>query len=143
MALICQSRVAVVLVMISVSVLTSPAIADDYLKMIEGEAEELSLDKSGQIVSQQASEHNSTDVVTRTDWKWDGDLEENKVPPGLAQDEFATFLQDRYYGTFVFYRKLSTVDQNTVYYHYSQTSQADSMADLDSIRQDILSHLKQ
>ena len=136
-------RVVVVLVSLLFSMMSSTVRADDYLKMIEGEAEDLTLDKSGQIVNQEQPAELSADDITRTDWKWEGDLQHNEIPPGLAQDEFATLLKQHYYGTFVFYRKLSSVDQNTVYYHYSQTSEADSRADLDSIRQDILSHLKQ
>ena len=60
------------------------------------------------------------------------------MPSGLAQDEFATLLKQNFYGSFVFYRKLNSNDQDTVYYHYTKASPAD----LDTIRQDILDHLK-
>ena len=110
---------------------------DEYLKMLEGEAEDVKLDQSGQIQEKEQVDSDSS-VITKTNWKWEDDLEGDNLPPGLAQDEFATLLQQNFYGTFVFYRKLNSVDQQTVYYHYSKASPAA----LDPIRQDILNHLK-
>ena len=111
---------------------------DAYLRMLEGEAEEASLDKSGQLKEAEPINKNSTDGITKTNWKWEGDLEGDALPSGLAQDEFATLLKQHFYGSFVFYRKLNSIDQQTVYYHYTKSLSAD----LDSIRQDILDHLK-
>lgn len=110
---------------------------DEYLKMLEGEAEDVQLDKSGQLKEKEQTNESSS-VITKTNWKWEGDLEGNTLPPGLAQDEFALLLKQNFYGTFAFYRKLNSVDQETVFYHYSKTS----TAELDSIRQDILNLLK-
>ena len=117
---------------------TSVAATDDaYLKMLEGEAEDLQLDQSGQLKETEKVE-NTGDTVTKTDWKWEGDLAADTMPKGLAQDEFASVLKQNFYGTFVFYRKLNSVDQQTVYYHYSKSDNPD----LDSIREHILSLLK-
>ncbi|MCK5394711.1 MAG: hypothetical protein KAJ32_01900, partial [Gammaproteobacteria bacterium] len=118
--------------------LKAVATDDAYLKMLEGEAEEASLDKSGQLKDAEPINKNSTDGITKTNWTWEGDLEGDALPPSLAQDEFATVLKQHFYGSFVFYRKLNSIDQQTVYYHYTKSSSAD----LDSIRQDILDHLK-
>lgn len=110
---------------------------DAYLKMLEGEAEDVKLDPSGQLkVKEQINEGNSG--ITKTNWKWEGDLQGDILPSGLAQDEFATLLKQNFYGTFVFYRQLNTVDQKTVFYHYSIAS----TAELDPVRQDILNHLR-
>jgi len=111
---------------------------DEYLKMLEGEAEDVQLDQSGQLKEKQKINKDSMDSITKTNWKWEGDLEGDVLPAGLAQDEFASLLKQHFYGTFVFYRKLNSVDQETVYYHYTKAS----TAELDSIRQDILSLLK-
>ena len=111
---------------------------DEYLKMLEGEAEDVKLDQSSQLKNKEQINKDSTDGITKTDWKWDGDLEGDALPKGLAHDEFATMLKQHFYGTFVFYRKLNSVDQETVYYHYTKSSSAG----LDSIRDDILGHLK-
>ena len=116
---------------------TAMAAEDEYLKMLEGEAEDVHLDQSGQLKGKEKIDP-SNSGITKTDWKWEGDMEGDTLPPGLAQDEFATLLKQNFYGTFVFYRKLNSVDQQTVYYHYSKTSPAA----LDSVRQDILNHLK-
>ena len=110
---------------------------DEYLRMLEGEAEDVKLDQSGQLKDKEKV-NNDSSVITKTNWKWEGDLEGDNLPSGLAQDEFATLLKQSFYGTFVFYRKLNSVDQQTVYYHYSKASPAA----LDPIRQDILNHLK-
>jgi len=110
---------------------------DEYLRMLEGEAEDVKLDQSGQLKDKEKV-NNDSSVITKTNWKWEGDLEGDNLPSGLAQDEFATLLKQNFYGTFVFYRKLNSVDQQTVYYHYSKASPAA----LDPIRQDILNHLK-
>ena len=110
---------------------------DDYLNMLESEADDVKLDQSGQLKDkEQVSEENS--VATIKNWNWEGDIDSDALPPGLAQDEFATLLKQNFYGTFVFYRKLNSVDQNTIYYHYKKSSPAA----LEPIRQDILSHLK-
>ena len=111
---------------------------DEYLKMLEGEAADVELDQSGQLKDEKLDENGSREDITKTDWKWEGGLEGNTIPPGLAQDEFATVLKDNFYGSFVFYRKLNSNDRQTVYYHYTKASPAN----LDAIRQDILDHLK-
>ena len=110
---------------------------DDYLKMLEGEAENVKLDQSGQLKEKEQISEDASGV-TKTDWVWEGDLVGDDLPTGLAKDEFATLLKQNFYGTYVFYRKLNSVDQKTVYYHYSKATPAA----LDAIRQDILNHLK-
>lgn len=111
---------------------------DAYLRMLEGEAEEVTLDKSGQLTNTEQADSSSKEGLTKTNWIWEGDLEGDVLPPGLAQNEFATLLKQNFYGSFVFYRKLNSLDQKTVYYHYTKASPAN----LDSIRKDILDHLK-
>lgn len=114
--------------------------ADDaYLKMLEGEAEDLKLDQSGQIQEQKAIDVKSVkESLKKTNWTWEGDLEGDILPPGLAQDELASLLKQNFYGTFVFYRKLSSIDKQTVHYHYAKNQKAE----LDAVRQKILDLLK-
>lgn len=133
MAFFGRSVFNIVIVLLS----TFNAQADDYLKMLESEAEDVKLDQSGQL---KEKEHISDDDsgITKTDWNWEGDMNGDVLPPGLARDEFATLLKQHFYGTFVFYRKLNSIDQNTIYHHYKKSSPAE----LEPIRQDILSHLK-
>ncbi len=125
---------------ITVFLFSMKAVATDdaYLKMLEGEAEDVQLDKSGQLKDNEPVTDSSSQGITKKNWTWEGDLEGDVLPPGLAQDEFASLLKQNFYGSFVFYRKLNSLDQETVYYHYTKASPAN----LDVIRQDILDHLK-
>jgi len=110
---------------------------DAYLKMLEGEAEGVELDQRGQLKDKEHI-NDSTDGITKTNWKWEGDLAGDILPADLQQSEFATLLKQQFYGTFVFYRRLNSVDQDTVFLHYSQAKNAD----LDSIRQEIMNLIK-
>lgn len=113
---------------------------DEYLKMLEGEAEDLRLDQRGQLKGKEEviDIQSSKESLSKTNWTWEGDLEGDILPSGLAQNEFAALLEQNFYGTFVFYRKLSSIDRQTVHYHYSKKQKAE----LDSIRQEILDLLK-
>ncbi len=111
---------------------------EKYLKMLESEAEDLKLDQRGQLKDKQKISDNEPEI-TKKNWSWEGDLEGDTLPPGLAQDEFAALLKQHFYGTFVFYRRLNTNDQNTVYYQYKKASPAE----LEPIRQNILNLLRQ
>jgi hypothetical protein len=131
-------RFAAHMLFISILLFSLQAVAgDDYMQLLEAEAEELELDQSSQIQKNKPVETGSTASIKKTDWKWDGDLENTVLPSGLTQDEFASLLKQHFYGTFVFYRKLTSIDKQTVYYHYTKASSAD----LDIIRKDILEHI--
>jgi hypothetical protein len=137
MALSSRSVFTFLVVNILLSIFNAQASDNDYLKMLESEAKDAKLDQSGQLKDkEQASEENS--AITKRNWNWKGDIDSESLPSGLAQDEFATLLKQNFYGTFVFYRKLNSVDQNTIYYHYAKASPAA----LEPVRQDILNHLK-
>ncbi len=113
--------------------------ADDYLKMLENEAADLKLDQSGQIEKTQPVQAPDKEVITKTQWNWEGELEGDKLPTGLSNEAFSSLLQQHFYGTYVFYRKLNSNDKKTLFYHYSQSREPD----LDDVRKDILGLLKQ
>jgi hypothetical protein len=135
-----SSRLIINSLCVSALLFSMNAVATDdaYLRMLEGEAEDASLDKSGQLKDAEQADGSSKEGITKKNWTWEGDLEGDILPSGLVQDEFASLLQQNFYGSFVFYRKLNSNDQDTVYYHYTKASPAD----LNAIRQDILDHLK-
>ena len=109
--------------------------ADDaYLKMLEGEAQELELDKSGQL-----QKRDNRQSSTKKTFQWNGELEEQALPSGLGMEQFEAFLQQYFYGTYVFFNKLNTTDKNTVYYRYSQAEQPD----LENVRKNVMALLKQ
>jgi len=140
--MVCYSRLLTAF--FCILVLSFNAYADnDYLQMLETEAADLKLDQSGQIKSGRAEQEKQAkstvkEKYTHANWKWNGDLEGDELPAGLAEDEFALLLEQRFYGTFVFYRKLNSNDKRTVYFHYRKAPKPD----LNNIRQDILGLLK-
>lgn len=109
-----------------------------YLTMLESEAEALQLDQSGQLKNKEDDVAIATEGLGVKDWAWKGGLESDILPSGLNRDEFTKLLQQNFFGSFAFYRKLSSIDQQTVYYHYTQASPAN----LEVIRQDIMDHFK-
>ena len=126
-------------VVVALSSFQVTATDDAYLKMLEGEAEGSTLDQSGQLHEQKVVDvKSSKESIKKTNWTWEGNLEGDILPPGLVQDEFASLLEQNFYGTFVFYRKLSSIDKQTVHYHYFKSQKAE----LDAVRKEILDLLK-
>jgi len=106
---------------------------DAYLKMLEREAANVQLDHSGQLKQEDIKRS------AETTFEWNGEIEAENLPKGLAQHEFETFLQKYYYGTYVFFKKLSSTDKDTVYYRYSKAD----IPGLANVRQNVMSLLKQ
>lgn len=111
---------------------------DEYLKMLEQEAKGLEVDKSGQLEQIQEADDDAAGNIMNINLKSGGSLDSGVMPPDLSQGEFVAVLKENYYGSFVFYQKLNSNDQQTVYYHYSESKPAY----LDAIRRDILDLLK-
>lgn len=118
--------------------LNAMAADDEYLKMLEDEAKGLEVDKSGQLEQLSEEDEISSDSVMNINLKNSNVLEGGVLQPGLTQEEFVQVLKNNFYGSYVFYQKLDSNDQQTVFINYSKSSPAY----LDSIRQDILDHLK-
>ncbi len=127
-------------VMIVLASVHAYATDDAYLKMLEGEAETLELDPSGQL---------RNDAVEQTVRKkkqrkqlpgfgWSGTLDGDNLPRGLRQDEFEAVLQQNFYGTFLFYKRLNSTDKHTVYYRYSKAESTN----LENVRKNILNLIK-
>jgi hypothetical protein len=111
---------------------------DEYLKMLENEAMDLEVDKSGQLESEGPADKGTMETIIKENWKVKGVLEGNTFPQGLTQEEFEELLKQNFYGSYVFFQKLNSIDQQTIFYNYTQASPAY----LDSVRQDIMDHLK-
>ena len=108
---------------------------DDYLKMLDSEAEDLQLDASGQLKKEK--KNNAKSAITT--FEWDGATGKEGFPTGLAQDAFEAFLHQYYYGTYIFFRKLDSADKDTVYYRYSKQA----APNIDNVRQNVMTLLKQ
>ena len=115
------------------------AVADAYLEMLEDEAKELSLDKDGQLSKEEEGAGKARKLKEAgSNSQWGNAAVSDVLPLGLAQEEFPAYLKINFYGTYVFYTKLNAIDQRTIYYHYSKNK----LANIDTVRKDILSHLK-
>ena len=128
----------IISLLISVLVLAGlPASAADdaYLKMLEGEAASVELDETGQLKQEE-----KILIPENSAFDWNGrQLNEDSLPKGLDIEQFETFLQKNFYGTYVFFKKLNSTDKNTVHYRYSQAEKPD----LENVRQNVMSLLKQ
>jgi len=138
MAFICRSIINTVCVTALLFALKAIAADDEYLKMLEAEAKGLEVDKSGQLDQSRETDEVSPESIMNLSLKSSGVQEGGALQPGLKQEEFVEVLKRNFYGSFVFYLKLDSIDQQTVYYNYTKSSPAY----IDSIRQDILDHLK-
>lgn len=108
--------------------------ADDvYLMMLEGETANLRLDQSGQLKKKQQQ------PSAKKTFEWNVELEEEKLPGDLSIEQFEAFLQQYFYGTYVFFNKLNSTDKNTVYYRYSQADKPQ----LENVRKNVMALLKQ
>ena len=119
-----------------ISAMTSAhAESDAYLKMLEGEAADVKLDHSGQLKKQAKQPRQPKKL-----FEWKGDLGQGEsVPKGLNRQQFEAFLQENFYGTYVFYTKLNSTDRDTVYYRYSKADKPD----LENVRKNVMALLKQ
>lgn len=123
-------------VLIPVSIMAGlPVSANDdaYLKMLENEAANVQLDHNGRL--EQENKQRSVETV----FEWNGEIEERSLPKGLGKEEFETFLQKYYYGTYTFFNKLNSTDKETVYYRYSKAD----IPGLENVRQNVMALLKQ
>ena len=110
--------------------------ADDaYLDMLEDEADDSRLDQSSQVTATTAEKQKPVKKA----FVWNGELQQDTLPAGLAMEQFEAFLQDNYYGTYAFFNKLNTTDKKTVYHRYSQAEKPD----LEFVRQHVMALIKQ
>ena len=105
---------------------------DDYLKMLEGEAETVQLDDSGQL----KQENNPQSPITS--FEWDGTVNKDGFPKSLNQEAFEAFLHKYYFGTYVFFKKLDSTDKNTVHHRYSK----EDMPNIENVRKDVMTLFK-
>ena len=61
------------LVFVLLSTFNAQASDDDYLKMLESEAEGVKLDQSGQLKGKEKRSEDDSGI-TKTNWNWEGDM---------------------------------------------------------------------
>ena len=126
--------VAAIVVSGVVSIWSVQASDDAYLRMIEGEAAGVRLDDSGQL-----KKSGNVPRQEKKVFEWHDVAQAENIPKSLDKEQFEAFLKENFYGTFVFYHRLNTTDQQTVFHRYSKAE----TPDLESVRQNVMGLLKQ
>lgn len=110
-------RVLLATVMMGFFGLSSVLFADDdYLKSLEMEAETLD------VPTAEPRSHAAPSSVgpAQSNWLANSQSLMTELPPSLSRADFELALQGAFYGTFVFYRKLSSEQQDAVYAAYQE-----------------------
>jgi len=94
---------------------------DDYLLMLEAEAENLRLDQGGQHGSEN-KRRNQQFVVAEKKWQGECDFAENVLLLGVPHEEFSSYLKQCSLSLFVYYRRLDTGSQALVFEKYKNAS---------------------
>ena len=92
------------------SLMTTPCLSQsntDYLKLLEGEASNSSVDKKTQANSKKKSTIKSVTSYSN-----------GKITPGLSLDDFMKNLKVNYIGTYYFAKRLSDNQTNEIYSFY-------------------------
>ena len=94
---------------------------DDYLLMLEAEAEDLELDQagSGNVDARQRKQQLH---VMETDWYGECDYAKEVLQQNLPREEFSSYLKQCSLSLFVFYRRLDVGSQTAVYGVYKKAS---------------------
>ena len=57
---------------------------------------------------------------SKKQWAWEGELSGDVLPKDLTQDEFVALLKQRFYGSFIFYRRLDVIGQSKTFLKYKE-----------------------
>lgn len=87
---------------------------NDYLELLNNEAEETRLDSGSN------HGHNSQQTVEKY-WPGECDYTTEQMPPGILWEEFSSYLKRCSIGSYVFYKKLKPGSQYSVYKYYKKT----------------------
>ena len=89
---------------------------DDYLSLLEAEAENTSLD-SGKSIKKSRTNQKPPINVKNKEW-----LGECGLPENIQREEFSSYLEQCSMTTFSLYRRLDNSVQHSVYKKYAETS---------------------
>ena len=109
------SRRPIRILCVSIVLFTCDAVAsDDYMKLLEAEADGTELDPGGQSKTN-TTVHRAPVNVDRRDWQGECDYVNDVLALGVVWEEFASHLKQCSLGTYVFYRRLDLDSQRLVY----------------------------
>jgi hypothetical protein len=110
--------------------------ADDYMSLLEAEAEGSELDHGGQLEAGGTKYKDPAGLVERK-WQGECDYAADVLPTDLVHEEFASYMKKCTLSIFVYYRKLDADSKNLVYEKYKKTIPIK----LSSLRKAVLSYL--
>jgi len=90
---------------------------DDYLQMLEAEADDVQLDQGGMRANDNKQREQQLSIVEK---KWRGECAYDKdvLQLHVPRDEFSSYLKQCSLSLFVYYRKLDASSQTLVYEEY-------------------------
>lgn len=95
---------------------------EDYLKALKAETQALSGGETATTTAPPAPD-------SKSGWSPDAQEMGEEVPPNLSQEQFEAELKKSFFGTFMFYNKLSDADKTVVYQAYQQNRQISNIRD--------------
>jgi len=114
-----HSVCAIILLFASSSAMAS----DDYMKLLEAEAEGTSLDQSSDQREDKTTVISAGIDTEKKAWVGECDYAKDVLALGVVWEEFASYLKQCSLGTYVFYRRLEHDLQYTIYNdNYSKTA---------------------
>ena len=101
------------------------ALSDEYTDALDVEA-------SGVTIDYKTDANNATSVEKKpqSDWSFSSQSLSNGLPPNLAHKEFERALKKLYYGTYVFYLKLTLRQANDVFDVYQKGISIEKLRDI-------------
>lgn len=96
---------------------------DDYLKALKEETQAIT---SGEAAAPAAP---AAETKPQQGWSASGQGLAEGLPANLSQEQFEAALKSSYFGTFVFYNKLSDADKAKVYAAYQSDGQISHIRD--------------
>jgi hypothetical protein len=101
------------------------ALSDEYTDALDVEA-------SGVTIDYKTNANNATSVEKKpqSDWSFSSQSLSNALPPNLAHKEFESALKKLYYGTYVFYLKLTLRQADDVFDLYQKGISIEKLRDI-------------
>lgn len=126
------NTVFVVTFMASSDVISSD---DNYMKMLEAEAEDSRLDPGVTTKNDNIIQVGAVDNGERI-WLGECDYVSDLLPVDLVDAEFSSYLKQCVMASFTFYQRLEPSEKSLIYEHYKNSA----LQDLTALRKDILKY---
>jgi hypothetical protein len=100
---------------------------DAYTDALNAEAETLSVDPGSSTQQQKQEQTGNAGGSFASSWSRDAQAFEDNLPLGLGKADFEDALQEIYYGSYIFYKRLTPTQQETVFTRYRENISIDEL----------------